>query len=603
MRSQASFHTAENYTPQLSAIVKMVQLLTIEYSVWTQATGKVEHAADTLQLVRSSCLLRTSHTPFAWVLSLRMWGRRIRNNMTAAGYLSWADDFSSLTFKDITFTVALFRGFLLRQIDTLQQELRDLCMLDTSTSNGSTASPTAGPQDPLNIPCFDLTSVKDNAANRANEWSFIEATELQAWSDWMLHRVSSTPHLQRRFFKAPVANGSQLQSIMWQTHHVHHYLANERRFLTRLALLTFILGGQPPRGTELFSLRYRNTLAGGPRNVFIDQGLISFVTSYHKGYSINGSLKLIHRFLPLNLSHTMVQYLVLIRPFVDQLQTLVFEQATASPFLWASHGQVLTTTHLSDFFAQESVRELGSSSKLTVASWRHIAIAVSREVLPKGEYFDREVNKNVTTMIDQQAGHSDLTAATTYGRLLEEGWGQIRQFRERYRQITKGWQNFWLAPAQDQQVRLDPDVPLDCAPQPGTDPESDPAPPVPPPVPGPVAGSARPAATAPNSPPAPMNDRSPLADESTTPNDDSVHATAVTPSQKRSPTGMLANHISNESMVERVLIAMQNSRQQFTQESTHWLQNHLNRQQELFEKQQQSILENILSPLLSPKRG
>ena len=222
------------------------------------------------------------------------------------------------------------------------------------------------------------------------------------------------------------------------------YLQIARRFLTRLALLVYILGGQPPRGTELFSIRFRNTMTGGARNLYINHGLVSFVTSYHKRYSIEGSLKLIHRYLSPQLSQILVQYLVLIRPFVEQLNKLVFHQSIDSPFLWAHKGTTWNTAQLSGFFATESARELGPDSRLVVSAWRHIAIAVSREFLPKGVYFDREADKETMSIIDQQAGHCGLTAATIYGRLVEEGHGQIRQFRERYRCITRRWQSFWL---------------------------------------------------------------------------------------------------------------------------------------------------------------
>jgi hypothetical protein len=59
-----------------------------------------------------------------------------------------------------------------------------------------------------------------------------------------------------------------------------------------------ILGGQPARGTELFSLQLRNTIYGLRRNIFLENGLVSFVTCYHKGYNISGSTKIIHRYLP-----------------------------------------------------------------------------------------------------------------------------------------------------------------------------------------------------------------------------------------------------------------------------------------------------------------
>jgi hypothetical protein len=55
-------------------------------------------------------------------------------------------------------------------------------------------------------------------------------------------------------------------------------------FLQRLLLLTHITGGQPARGTELLSIQYCNTVHGLLRNIFIENGLVSFVTCYHKGY-------------------------------------------------------------------------------------------------------------------------------------------------------------------------------------------------------------------------------------------------------------------------------------------------------------------------------
>jgi hypothetical protein len=80
-------------------------------------------------------------------------------------------------------------------------------------------------------------------------------------------------------------------------------------FLYRLLLLVHITRGQPGRGTELLNLQYYNTTHGLQRNVFVENGLVSFVTFYHKGYSIQGSTKLIHRYLPKEISELVVYYL------------------------------------------------------------------------------------------------------------------------------------------------------------------------------------------------------------------------------------------------------------------------------------------------------
>ena len=83
-----------------------------------------------------------------------------------------------------------------------------------------------------------------------------------------------------------------------------------------LLLLVHLTLGQPARGTEILSIRFQNTVHGHHRNIFVDSGMISTVTSYHKGYSVTGSTKIIHRFLPKEVGELLVYYLWLVQPFL-----------------------------------------------------------------------------------------------------------------------------------------------------------------------------------------------------------------------------------------------------------------------------------------------
>ena len=85
--------------------------------------------------------------------------------------------------------------------------------------------------------------------------------------------------------------------------------ATIERFLEDLAFLAHVTGGQASRGTELLSLRFRNTQGGGLRNVFLDRGLIMLITGYHKGYNQSGITRVIHRFLPKPVGELLVYYL------------------------------------------------------------------------------------------------------------------------------------------------------------------------------------------------------------------------------------------------------------------------------------------------------
>jgi hypothetical protein len=86
-----------------------------------------------------------------------------------------------------------------------------------------------------------------------------------------------------------------------------------------------LTAGQPARGTEITGLQHVNTVYH--RNVFVEDGLVAIVTSYHKGYTYTGTTKIIYRYLPREISELLIYYLWLILPFVQKL-TLLTKQGT-----------------------------------------------------------------------------------------------------------------------------------------------------------------------------------------------------------------------------------------------------------------------------------
>ena len=90
---------------------------------------------------------------------------------------------------------------------------------------------------------------------------------------------------------------------------MQRYKTKVEGFLESLLLLVHITGGQLGRGTELTSLWHMNTISSYHRNIFADHRVINTVTTYHKGYSITGSAKIIHQFLPKEVGELLVYYL------------------------------------------------------------------------------------------------------------------------------------------------------------------------------------------------------------------------------------------------------------------------------------------------------
>ena len=124
--------------------------------------------------------------------------------------------------------------------------------------------------------------------------------------------------------------------VIWKKNAVQAYSSRLDNFLEQILLLIYLTAGQPARGTELMSLQHSNTAQGHHRSIFIEEGLISTVTSYHKGYNITGSTKIIHRYLLKEVSELLVYYLWLVLLFLQKLNMLVYKHvALPSLFLWS----------------------------------------------------------------------------------------------------------------------------------------------------------------------------------------------------------------------------------------------------------------------------
>jgi hypothetical protein len=139
-----------------------------------------------------------------------------------------------------------------------------------------------------------------------------------------MQRLRSEPAMQRQFMRR-----GQMQAQL-----VAQYLARVARFKEKLAVAIHITGGQPARAPELLSIQHVNTQASRHRNVFIEDGMVTLVTAYHKGFHASNDIKLIHRYVPRAVGELVVWYMWLVLPFTEQLttwQAAQQQQAAAQP--------------------------------------------------------------------------------------------------------------------------------------------------------------------------------------------------------------------------------------------------------------------------------
>ena len=223
-------------------------------------------------------------------------------------------------------------------------------------------------------------------------------------------------------------------------------------FLEKLLLLLHISGGQPARAPEILSLQYINSLKTGLRNIFLENGLICFVTYYHKGYSISDSIKIIHRYLPREIRELLVYYLWLIVPFVSRIYQSQPKSRHFSEYLFQKisldkhKARIITSDDFRRIFRRET--EIGLGLLINPSQYRHIAIGISRKFLKKeirfddDEFDDDDDHDLVDDVIDLQAGHSTRVGGLTYARGISERSGEISSLKNKFRETSLVSTNF-----------------------------------------------------------------------------------------------------------------------------------------------------------------
>ncbi|KAI2475473.1 ATP-dependent DNA helicase Q5 [Pyrenophora tritici-repentis] len=445
----------EQYPPILSAVIKIARFMVVQKGL--EMSGPEEDSGDEtdddlddsayesgpsqrrrpkgcLQLVQKIIdrfMVRGSHSPMQWMLDLRTYGLKIHYNTTTRGHVEWTNG-DELLYKELHFSIAQFRGM----VHGLASESRRL--LTEELMFGSKAAP---------VPAVPWESIRDNPTDERPGWNFLKDHRTSMPVDgerWLFERVGESASIRSRFMKPGTQSGVDRQAV-------ERYMDRVVEFREKLAVLMHMTGGQPARGPELLSVRHSNTVQGGHRNIFIEDGMVVFVTRYHKGYKVSGYVKIIHRYLPREVGELVVWYMWLVLPFQQRLEALVWEKEAVSSHMWPADpsGRKWTTDRLREALKRESRIAMGQ--EWTFAGYREMAIGISRRFLRGSTAFqadEGEENKEWAeeqagdSIADEQAGHTSHVAGLVYARGIMEQSGAVADRRQQFRASSTDWHRF-----------------------------------------------------------------------------------------------------------------------------------------------------------------
>ena len=118
---------------------------------------------------------------------------------------------------------------------------------------------------------------------------------------WLQSRIGQDVTVQSKFIQAGT-------SFKWNAKGIHRCIDDVMECRGQLLVLKHMTGGQPARASEIFTIRHNNSMRGQRRNIFIEDGLVVFVTRHHKGYHARQQEKIIHRYVPQEIGESYVYH-------------------------------------------------------------------------------------------------------------------------------------------------------------------------------------------------------------------------------------------------------------------------------------------------------
>jgi hypothetical protein len=216
-------------------------------------------------------------TPLNTIYTQKMYGMRIRYTTNAAGQVGWQDD--TIIVRKIRFSMNQVREPVHGMVnETRRRLIEELFIIDCPSPAGH-ESPD---WKPAILPRFDIRQISDNHAILDEGFSFLSDVR-NVWpvngERWMAGRIAIDARIRQQFQGAG-------PTFQFDTDAIHTYFRAVRSWKEQLLALVHLSAGAPARATELISIQRENGPdARSHRGIFIDDGLVAFVTSYHKGLS------------------------------------------------------------------------------------------------------------------------------------------------------------------------------------------------------------------------------------------------------------------------------------------------------------------------------
>ena len=410
-----------DFSYMLAGVVYCTRVLAVEIILPGEQRDAQGHEDDRrFRTLREEYLADGSYSVMSKMISILAYGKKIALSHGNAGAVSWDDEKLNMAYRGRLINLARFGKMVQDVITEAEHKLWSELMWTKS-------------DDRFHIP---LEKLEDDVTFTKRGISFLtnRANGLEDKRQWMLQQALTHP------------DGKKLRrGGRWSAMPVKRYLRQVDRFRELLLFCVHVTGGQPARGSEITTVRFRNGFLQD-RNVFVIQGEMDIVTRYHKSQSQFDKPKVIPRFLPWRVGQLLAVYLAYVQPLHEHLCREV-QGIEPSDYIWSNEFGPWATDRLTRIITRETQKGLGV--RLTTLDYRHVAIGLGRVVvgehfkhgyIEEGEVEEAEVDEEDS--LEMSAGRGGEIGANRYGVSLDVIKHLSTRSLETFGPLSRGWHHF-----------------------------------------------------------------------------------------------------------------------------------------------------------------
>lgn len=283
-----------------------------------------------------------------------------------------------------------------------------------------------------------MDEIQDDLTCRKAGWSFLQDPKNKLADIW---KMLANKLRSSSFRGKPFVKGTD-----WQIDTCTAYIDAGIDLSKRTFTASHFSGGLPGRGTQIATIRCVNTTIA-IRNVFLRGGRMMIIISYNKARASNNYAFYIVRYLPKELSRSLLKYLAIVRPVLGFVagQLKLPHWSNSEFFFPDPHGK---KRHLSSAQASNIIRNLTQdlTTPWTLSSYRQAALAIAKRYLSKlveksNFYYPTEAT-NPLRMFAAGAGHHPRMLLTAYA--IDKALPSRLQpeLLEMYYRLSKTWQDW-----------------------------------------------------------------------------------------------------------------------------------------------------------------